>query len=176
MRYNVAQFLMEPVGSQWDFQVNEEAVLETGVKERVQGHLQLTHFNKSIWARAELDVEVDEVCGRCLKSFRQPIHASIDETFQHAVTIRRDEDAGPPEAGDVELFIDESDTLDLREVLRQYLILNHPVKSLCRPDCKGICLFCGSDRNLNQCQCQKQSSDPRWARLVALGSRSGEQS
>ncbi len=164
MRYNVAQLLKEPVGFQWDLQVNEEVLIEAGVRERVVGHVRLTRFNRGVWAKAGLDVEVDESCGRCLSVFRLPVHVCIDE---------RARPSGPAEAENGELVIDRDGALDLRETLRQYLILNRPVKAVCQSDCKGICALCGGDKNLSPCQCQERPVEPRWAKLAALGSRRG---
>ena len=137
MQFNVAQLLKEPLGFQWDLAVNEEVVTERG-----EGQLLLTRFNQGIWAEAFLTLEVDEVCGRCLKGSRQPIHASINEQFRCAPATGRN---GAPEPEDGDLFIDDAGTLDLSEVLRQHLILNRPVKSLCHPDCNGICSLCGGN-------------------------------
>ena len=77
----VAQLLKEPLGFQWGLEVNEEVITEWGERERVEGHLVLTLFNEGIWAEASLNLKVDEVCGRCLKAFRQPIRASITNSL-----------------------------------------------------------------------------------------------
>ncbi len=145
MQFNVAQLLKEPLGFQWDLVVNEEVATEWGERERVEGQLMLTRFNQGIWAEAFLTLEVDEVCGRCLKGFRQPIHASINEQFRYAPATGRNGVPEPTESEDGDLFIDYAGTLDLSAVLRQYLILNRPVKSLCHPDCNGICSLCGGN-------------------------------
>jgi uncharacterized protein len=43
-----------------------------------------------------------------------------------------------------------------------------PMQALCRPDCGGLCPHCGGNRNLGECQCDQEPSDPRWALLQAL--------
>ena len=47
----------------------------------------------------------------------------------------------------------ESVTLD--SDVRDELLLDHPIRVLCRPDCKGLCLSCGSNLNEGSCDCAK---------------------
>lgn len=169
MQFNVAQLLKEPLGFQWGLEVNEEVITEWGERERVEGHLVLTLFNEGIWAEASLNLKVDEVCGRCLKAFRQPIRASINEQFYCETAAGRNDEPELMETEDGDLYIDDTGTLDLSEVLRQHLILNRPVKSICHPDCNGICPLCGGDSIDHWCQPREQCDDPRWTELAALG-------
>ncbi|NMA14219.1 MAG: DUF177 domain-containing protein [Clostridia bacterium] len=39
------------------------------------------------------------------------------------------------------------------------------MKTLCREDCKGLCPICGSNLNIKQCRCERESIDPRLAAL-----------
>jgi uncharacterized protein len=41
------------------------------------------------------------------------------------------------------------------------------LKPLCRPDCKGLCPRCGSDRNAAPCDCREEG-DERLAKLKSL--------
>lgn len=43
--------------------------------------------------------------------------------------------------------------IDLNPDLRQELILDSPLKPLCKPDCKGLCAHCGADLNKEKCRC-----------------------
>jgi uncharacterized protein len=73
----------------------------------------------------------------------------------------------PEEDRDEAVLIDVHQILDLTEVIRQGLWLAMPEKTLCRPDCAGLCPNCGGNRNLGECHCEALS-DPRWASLQAL--------
>ena len=175
MRYSVSQLLNEPVGSFRDHQVNEEALLDLGVKERVKGRLRLTRFDKGVWAKGELEVSVDVLCSRCLNSFRQPIKTSIYEEFRPSVAEKEDWLLSEVESEEGASTINEHHILDLGEAVRQSLIVDRPLKPLCRADCKGICPTCGSDRNLNPCLCEARPTNPQWAALVELVPGSREQ-
>ena len=174
MRYNVAQLLKEPIGSFRDYYVDEEFLFEEGVKERVKGQLRLIRFNGGIWVRGDLEAEVDVTCSRCLKSFRQPIKSSVSEEFQPSASTRGDALLPALEIEEGVLTLNEHHILDLRDTLWQSLIVDEPMKPLCRADCNGLCSICGSDKNLNPCRCEVPPINPQLARLTELLTRSGE--
>ena len=49
------------------------------------------------------------------------------------------------------------DMLKVGEDIRQEMILGYPMKVLCRPDCKGLCLNCGQNLNISKCDCNKET-------------------
>jgi uncharacterized protein len=57
--------------------------------------------------------------------------------------------------------IDEHHVLDLTEVVRQALFLAMPMNPICKDDCAGLCPQCGSNLNQEQCQCERDTVDPR---------------
>jgi len=59
----------------------------------------------------------------------------------------------------------------LEDVLREQVLLSLPARTLCKPDCKGLCPRCGKNRNLEACTCEEGPSDPRWEALSGLRSR-----
>ena len=47
------------------------------------------------------------------------------------------------------------------------VLVNWPMKVLCKEDCKGVCQFCGANLNEGQCSCKKPV-DPRLEALKQL--------
>jgi len=43
--------------------------------------------------------------------------------------------------------------LDLRETVREALLLELPITPVCREDCPGLCPKCGADLSLGPCRC-----------------------
>ena len=43
--------------------------------------------------------------------------------------------------------------IDLGPDIREEIILDYPLKPLCKPDCKGLCLKCGKNLNEGMCSC-----------------------
>ena len=40
--------------------------------------------------------------------------------------------------------------------LRDEIIIDHPIRIVCRESCRGLCLFCGADLNHEKCDCREE--------------------
>ncbi|MEJ2184606.1 MAG: DUF177 domain-containing protein [Gemmatimonadota bacterium] len=58
--------------------------------------------------------------------------------------------------------------LDLREAVREDVLLAAPRYAVCREDCKGLCPRCGKNLNEGPCSCTDEEADERWAPLLKL--------
>ena len=58
----------------------------------------------------------------------------------------------------------------LEDILREQVLLALPMQKVCEESCKGICPFCGQNRNQKECHCHAETSDDRWAALKSLKS------
>lgn len=43
--------------------------------------------------------------------------------------------------------------VDITQDIREEIILNYPLVSLCKEECKGLCVNCGKDLNEGSCDC-----------------------
>jgi len=119
-------------------------------------------------ATGKLEAGIKAYCHRCLK----PIELDLNRTF-HLTYLAPDPDRFAQE--EVELTGDElevayldSHFLKLHEMIREQIYLAVPMKLLCTPDCKGLCVHCGADLNTVECACPQEETDPRWASLKAI--------
>jgi uncharacterized protein len=108
-------------------------------------------------------------CARCVEPVEIPLEADYDLIFRPAAA---DADATERSitAQETEIGYYLKDGLLLEDVLREQVLLSLPVKTLCKPDCKGLCPRCGADRNSQPCTCEV-GSDPRWEALAGLRGR-----
>ncbi|MGC9222854.1 MAG: YceD family protein [Terracidiphilus sp.] len=110
------------------------------------------------------------LCARCLEPVEIPVSAEFDLVFR---PIGADADA--PErsitASETEIGYYQEDSLLLEDVLREQVLLSLPARTLCKPDCKGLCPHCGANRNLQPCSCEEGTNDPRWKALIGLRNR-----
>ena len=109
-------------------------------------------------------------CARCIEPVEIPLEAEFDLIFRPAAA---DSDATERAitAQETEIGYYLKDSLLLEDVLREQVLLSLPVKTLCKPDCKGLCPRCGKNRNLEACTCDEAPSDARWEALAGLRSR-----
>ncbi len=69
-------------------------------------------------------------CSRCLKEFKVNLKKDLRLNYQ----VNKAEHI-----------------IDLDQDIKEEIILDYPIKPLCNPDCKGLCIKCG--RNLNEGGC-----------------------
>jgi uncharacterized protein len=107
-------------------------------------------------------------CARCVEPVEIPLEAEFDLIFRPA---EADSEALERSitAPETEIGYYLKDSLLLEDVLREQVLLSLPVRTLCKPDCKGLCPRCGADRNRTACDCEVV--DPRWEALSGLRGR-----
>jgi uncharacterized protein len=72
---------------------------------------------------------------------------------------------------DVSWMPEASKVLPVDALVREQVLLDLPIRPLCRQDCKGLCPECGTDLNDKNCGCERAgegSTDPRLAPLLEL--------
>ena len=122
----------------------------------VEVRLVLTSFLGGVTASGTIVAPWRASCRRCAQSIRGVLDLRVNERFRPGAEPD-DEDAYP--------LVNEE--VDLRDLVRDAVVLELPLAPLCRPECAGLCPTCGSDRNEGDCGCQPDG-DPRWATLDAL--------
>ncbi|NNE43095.1 MAG: DUF177 domain-containing protein [Gemmatimonadetes bacterium] len=114
-----------------------------------------------------LDGTLETACDRCVTTFGREIRAEVEFRARP-----EDPRSGPAAFEDGVIDLGPDRQLDLAIPLRAAAILEVPIKNVCREDCRGICPVCGTNRNLETCECNPKSGDPRWDVLRGLSSPS----
>ena len=109
-----------------------------------------------ITLRAKLECVFTAVCARCCKPFETRLEHSFE--FPVAERLENDED-------DDRFLLMQDGALDTESVCEEQLILNLPLRFLCREGCKGLCPVCGADLNAGACSCGGKKTDPRMEKL-----------
>ena len=135
----------------------------------VTGRITLRNLGRELAAWGHLRAVALMPCARCVTEHEVPLDfdfsetvglAQIDEPLSY--TQVADDDVPSP------IPILDGGTVDLSELVRQLLVLHTPVRSVCRPDCRGLCPECGADLNETTCDCGREEIDPRLAPLRKL--------
>lgn len=172
MIYNVAQLLKAPVGTVQRVDLDpadqlwlaEEHVHLAGA---VQGSVRLHRTNQGILADGTVTAPVELLCDRCLEPFTTMLTFPLREQFYPTVDVTSGLSL-PPAENELVFPIDQNHELDLRESLRQNLLLALPMRALCREDCAGLCPHCGHNLNEGPCACPPDAPDARFAALREL--------
>jgi uncharacterized protein len=129
------------------------------------GTVSFLRTDRSILVSVCLSVISTDQCSRCLEPLRTSYSIDFQEEFGPTVDIDTGLRLAPPD----DMFeIDERQTLDLNEAIRQYRLAWQSMKPLCRPDCKGLCPECGANLNLGPCACSVSSEETSPPGLAAL--------
>jgi len=161
MKFKLARLLEEPVGSKISFDIDEaqQRLAEDLYVDFIRGTVEFTRTNRGILGQGQLHSQVQLECARCLKSFSQPLDFYLEAQFG----------LSPPKPQGEPLFlIGMNGILDLTEALREQILLELPMRPLCKPKCRGLCIECGKDLNEGPCNCVQETTDPRWIGLKEL--------
>jgi len=134
---NVAQLLKEPAGSSQSYDISGTLNEEEEVEAFVDVKAKVTHISRGVFVQCKLTAEVKLACSRCLNTFSCPISFTAEEEFLPISDVSGDVARSLPEQSG-RFTIDNKNVLDLSELIRQYILLNLPMKPLCRLDCPGI--------------------------------------
>ncbi len=111
-----------------------------------------------ILLEGEMSLKVEIPCDRCLQSVEVPIGVS----FAHEIAAPNEENV--PSEEEEQCFMSGYE-LDVDALMNNEILINMPVKVLCREDCKGICMVCGRNLNEGECGCDTFVPDPRMAAI-----------
>jgi uncharacterized protein len=125
---------------------------------------------QDIRLRAGFKGTFELLCARCLEPVGHTIQEQVDLLFRPLGA-----DAGIPEhaisTAETEIGYYQDGGLVLEDVLREQVLLSLPARTLCREECKGLCLGCGRNLNKESCTCGTAPPDPRWRALEDLRGR-----
>lgn len=106
----------------------------------------IMHFPSDILVRAEawkgedglsvavhVEAEREFACSSCLEEF--------NNLFEKDFSLHYD--------------IKGLDSVEINSDVRDEIIIEHPIRILCRKDCKGLCPSCGANLNEGACDCKE---------------------
>ena len=142
-RLNVGFIVHQEVGYKHEFPFEYEQI-------KIADDLDLHHFEgiatigrtpQGLIVQADFSAETVLECVRCLNEFDQSLTWNFTELY--AFNRKSVSESG--------LIMPEDGHIDLQPLIREYALLEIPIKPLCKPNCKGLCSVCGEDLNLTDC-------------------------
>ena len=115
-----------------------------------------------VMVQGRMSTTLAQVCRRCLEPVAQAFALPIRFVFVP------DDEWDCRDDGEVHTFPAHLAELDIAGPLREEFALAAPMYMECRPDCRGLCPACGSNRNTARCDCSAPDVDARWEKLRAL--------
>lgn len=132
---------------------------EVALAEPLEVDLTARSVGDGVFVRGRLRTRVRMACRRCLASADGEIDDTVDLLFEPLT----DEDEGAD--GEVYALPEKGDELDLREAVREQVLLRAPQFALCSDDCRGLCPQCGTELNTETCECVPEQAQSPWDAL-----------
>ncbi|MFZ5943787.1 MAG: YceD family protein [Bacillota bacterium] len=171
MAYNInLSRVRNAVGTTSNYELTE-TTLDLGsqlqITKPIRISLMITNNGRILELKGFVNTEIESACGRCLEKVTIPINAVIEEELLYFADARYLENLTQDEIEERFLIFD-NDLLDLRNVIRESILIALPYKVLCSDDCLGLCIKCGQNLNKQKCNCKIEEIDPRLAVLAKL--------
>ncbi|NMB97372.1 MAG: DUF177 domain-containing protein [Clostridiaceae bacterium] len=120
-----------------DSYVFKEPIIFTGTLQNNKGKLYLTGL---------ISLEYNSSCFRCLDDIHGSTKIAVEEDIFNDDKVTEKDD----------VFTYEGDYLNLDRILLDYIVLNMPMKQICKEECKGLCPICGINLNEATCNCEEE--------------------
>ena len=120
--------------------------------------------NAAVFIRGTVDVTLSIPCGRCLEEVPTQICFDIDKKLDINDNVLLDDEM---EENDYLIGFE----LDVDKLVYAEILVNWPMRVLCKEDCEGICNVCGANLNKGDCGCQRTELDPRMAAIQDIFSK-----
>ena len=148
MKLEVKNLVFAQVGKtdELTLEMFNEQVDEDILAERIKGNLHLLRIEEEVLAQFSGAVKVRVSCDRCAEEFS----IEIPLKFSQEYVMHGDE------VGSDQMEITRDFKIDITEPLRQEVLTALPLKKLCKEDCAGLCVACGTNLNLEKCKCKNK--------------------
>lgn len=141
--------------------------------EPVRGHLTFENGGDLINIRGKVEASLKTSCARCLTDVTMSVPVQVEEHFPIADVLNPTRQPEVDEDYDstinTTVYLDQGrPILDLDELIRELILTEVPMASLCSDACQGLCPDCGANRNENPCTCELDRANKPLAGLASL--------
>lgn len=124
-----------------------------------------TNVESGILVDAGIKTTIVVCCDRCLTPVAIPVDIRATEGYVTSTDLEHDTEGDQETESELEVRLYKGNTINLRDMVEENIILSVPMKALCSEACKGICSICGTNLNAKECHCIRQELDPRMEKL-----------
>jgi uncharacterized protein len=158
-RINVGFIIHEEAGFAQEIPFDLEKVkIEDLELRNLTGSVTIGRTPQGLVVQGKFSAETTLECVRCLKEFSYPLEWEITELY--AFTKKS--------VSESELLVPDDAQIDFAPLIREYALLELPIKPLHDPNCKGLCIECGQDLNIKDCGHSQETDDSPFADLKKL--------
>lgn len=121
--------------------------------------------NKQVDLTGSTSLSVLIPCGRCLDLVEIP----FDIEFEYEIDMKQTDEERRENLDEMSWL--NGLEIDVEKLAYNEILLNWPIRVLCKEDCQGICSHCGVNLNKQTCDCDTSELDPRMAAIKDIFSK-----
>jgi len=141
-RINVGFIINSPIGYNRDFEFSFSEYNHDDLHlADMEGNINIGRTPQGLIVQGNFQGKLTVECVRCLEDYQQHIQWDFTELFAF-------KEENITESG---LLVPDDAQVELQELVREYAILEFPIKPVCSENCKGLCTECGQNLNLKDC-------------------------
>ncbi|MFT5194372.1 MAG: hypothetical protein ACI85U_001379 [Candidatus Promineifilaceae bacterium] len=161
LKFNFGFLIETPPGTTGAFEFDyPNIIIEDEKFTPMTGDFTVTRTSEGILVQGKFNTTAMMECIRCLELSDVAVIGHIEELFFY-----------PPSAALLKedaFVMGEDGNVDLGLLIRQLALVDRPMQPLCKKDCEGFCMECGTNLNIEDCGCEEDDIDPRLAVLKNL--------
>jgi uncharacterized protein len=153
LRLNVGFLINASVGYYRDFDFYVPKMADDDddiVISEVEGVAKISRTPQGLLVQGEFTGQTQLECVRCLVEYTQKLKWDFTELYAFT----------PDNITDSGLLVPEDAHIDLQPLVREFALLDVPIKPLCREDCQGLCQECGQNLNEKDCGHKPELDSP----------------
>ncbi|MGH9340727.1 MAG: YceD family protein [Acidobacteriota bacterium] len=160
----------EPLVLEADFS-EEQLKLKSdfiALRKPVRANFKVSISDDQLRVSGNLQAELDLSCARCSEAFPYSVQKKLELEYWPDPNVEHEGEEIALSYPDLTIGFYRDEKLDLSAVVAEQIVLEVPMKTVCRPDCKGLCDQCGANLNEVECDCEREVQDPRLTALADL--------
>lgn len=141
--------------------------LDDPLREMIRDEINLNFFLSLVRRRVEVRGTFKTIlfaqCARCLLNVNYKVNCNVrTNLFPYDEGSKKTVE----DFEDIESGIYYNDQVDLLKIVAETFTLSLPITILCRDDCKGLCQFCGINKNNESCNCNQLKKETSFGELA----------
>jgi uncharacterized protein len=131
-------------------------------EENVTGTINFRLVGDRVIAKGPLQTHTIGQCVRCLSDVRLALKGNLDAVYENDPELLKPERKAFGSDEQIITYFD-GEAINPEPEIRETLMLELPLRTLCKEDCKGLCATCGKNLNEGTCACgDKQQDGNAW--------------
>ncbi|HDD43383.1 MAG TPA: DUF177 domain-containing protein [Candidatus Desulfofervidus auxilii] len=126
--------------------------------------IRLKVIQEKVHVKGTIEATLRLFCARCLESFSFPLKTTMDFALV-PYSLAPQKEMLRLTKDDMEIEFFDGKEINIDQIVSEQIFLNVPIKPLCKPDCAGLCPYCGKNLNKEKCNCRPVKYTPFYEAL-----------